>query len=256
MHIASQVLIVEYAKPAELGCFLPIRANDSRAGEILLSVRRHSTEMVLDRFESLVDDPPEPYHENGEEGHRDQRNAGEHWTITQHESQREHAAGDRRDQVHDGGSRRHPDRAQVVGEPRHDIAGAGAAEISRVEGLEMLKEIIPQVILDPATDAVEQLAHLVAQPAAEQGDGDHDARDGPDGLATRPATHVVDRQLDELWDHARHGGRADGKEESEDDLRSIPPQVWQEWPESPHTNVGPMRRRYPMNTKYNILAVL
>ena len=51
----------------------------------------------------------------------------------------------------------HANGAQIVRQPRHEVAGAHAREVRRVERLEVPKEIVAQIVFDPTAHAVEQL---------------------------------------------------------------------------------------------------
>ena len=93
----------------------------------------------------------------------------------------------------------HPDGQQVVGRAGHHIAGrVSVVEFGR-HPLQMSVELVPQVGLDAAAAAVEQLAHAVAGDAADQRDGEQQ----PDGALDRRGTpragpEGVDALLDEL----------------------------------------------------------
>ena len=72
-------------------------------------------------------------------------------------AERERAAGDRVGEVHDRRSDGHANGAQIVREPRHQIAGAHAGEVRWVERLEVSKEVVAKIVLDPPAHAVQQL---------------------------------------------------------------------------------------------------
>ena len=71
-------------------------------------------------------------------------------------------------EIHDRRPDGHAHGAQVVREPRHEVARAHAREVRGVERLEMDEEIVSQVVFDPAAHAVQQLAHPVAANTADE----------------------------------------------------------------------------------------
>ena len=70
---ARNVLAVELLEPADLGFFARKRANQPRAGVVLLRLRRNIGEACLDAFEAIVDLAPEVLHQDAGDGHGRQR---------------------------------------------------------------------------------------------------------------------------------------------------------------------------------------
>jgi hypothetical protein len=134
-HVESQVLVVEGAKPLYLGRFLPVGADDPRTGQVLLRVGGQRREMLLHRFEPVMNGFAHFDGENRQEERRQQRQQRKLDIDSQHEIQREQASENRIGQIHHGGADGHPDGAKVVCEPRHDVAGAGLCKIGGVERL-------------------------------------------------------------------------------------------------------------------------
>ena len=60
--------------------------------------------------------------------------------------------------------------------PRHEVARARPAEVARIERRQVLEQRLPQIVLDVAAEPVEDLAHPVAQRAADQRHADDSLR--------------------------------------------------------------------------------
>ena len=72
------------------------------------------------------------------------------------------------------------DGAEVVGQPRHDVAGSGATEVARVEPQEMREEVVAEVVFDSSTEAVDELTHAIAENPGNESKTDHGAGERPD----------------------------------------------------------------------------
>ena len=179
-HVLLEVARAERGEAADLGALLAVRAHDAHAGEVLLRERGERAELLLHRLEPAVDGRAELDRRDRQQHHRQQREQRESHVDAQHEHQRECAAEDRVRQVHDRRADGHADGAQVVGEPGHQVAGPHAAEVGTIEPREVYEERLPEVVLDVAAEAVQQLTHPVAERATDEGDGDDGGRDRPD----------------------------------------------------------------------------
>ena len=66
----------------------------------------------------------------------------------------------------------------------------------------MCEEIVAQIVLHPAADAVHQLAHAVSERAADDGGEHYESRDLPDGAHWRAGTDGVDSASQQPWNDA------------------------------------------------------
>ena len=233
-HVEREVLIVDRAEARHLGRFLPVSADDPCSGEILLRSRGERREMLLHRLEPIVDRLSHFDREHRQEERRQEGEQRELDVDAEHEVQREQAARDRIGEVHHGGADRHSNRAQVVGEARHDVASAGLCKVRRVQRLQMLEEVVAQVVLHPAADAVHQLAHPVSERAADDGGEDDDAAELPDVAHRRARADGVDCASQHPRDHAGDCRRRQDDQEARckgDPVRFV---VWRSDPEILH----------------------
>jgi hypothetical protein len=154
-----------------------------------------------------VDLPPDDERRRGEKDHGKQREPGEPRVDPQHEPEREQATEDRARQVHDGRARRLPHGADVVRQPRHEIADAIPAIESGVEIREPGEQVVPEIVLDPAAQAVQHLAHAIAHPAGNQSDPNDRPRELKDPTNGRLGLHPIYRCPHEPgWNTGECGG--------------------------------------------------
>ena len=91
--------------------------------------------MFLDRLETIVN---RLSHLDGEYRQEDRRNERQQRQLdvdAQHEVQREQAAEDCVREIHHCGAEGHPHGAQIIGEARHNVAGACMCKVRGVERL-------------------------------------------------------------------------------------------------------------------------
>ena len=174
-HVHSHVVHAHRPKALRFGVLLPVGAHDAHAGEIFLRAGGEFAKVLLHRLKAIVHGAAEFHHHERQRDHRQHRHGGKARTDAHHEHKSQHAAKDRVGEVHNGRAGGEAHGAEVVGEARHDLAGAGAAKPSGVEGGEMRKEIVAQVILNAAAEAVEQLPHEVAEHHRHEAQPDHGA---------------------------------------------------------------------------------
>ena len=235
MHVPLRYSCVEDVELALLLLLLCVGPDDTHAGEVLLDHRGEGGELLLDLLEAAVDDLAEAQHHRGEDDHGDHGVRGEPRTDVEHEGQREREAHQRVHRVHHRRPRRHAHGQRVVGGPAHEIARAHRAVERRVEAHQVTEEVVAQVRLDVATDAVQQLAHSVPGRSSQEGrqhdEGGqhHDAAPGHVGLA-----HAVDGELHEIG----AGDLEDVGHHHEDhpphESLHVGAEVWQDAPEFAH----------------------
>ena len=219
-------MLVERAEPLDLGGFLAISADDSRAGQIFLGVRRQRREMLLYGLEPVVNRLSHFYGEDRQENRRQERQERQLHVDPQHEVQREQAAEDGVGEVHHRRAEGHPHSAEVIGKARHDIAGAGLCKICRVERLQMCEEIVAQVVLHPAADAIHQLAHAVSECAADYR-GKHDEPGKfPDRGHRRSGADRIDRASQQPGDDAGDCRRREDYEQTDCKWNPVRFVVW------------------------------
>lgn len=132
--------------------------------------------MFLHGVEALVDCAAHPDSDDRQRNHRKEREAGERGIDAKHEHEREQPACNGIDEIHDRRSGNHPNCPEIIGQARHDVTGARARVVRRVERFEVREQVVPQVVLDTAAHTVHQMTHSVAhRPRDESG------RDDPRG---------------------------------------------------------------------------
>ena len=75
----------------------------------------------------------------------------------------------------------------------------------------MIEEVVAQVVLDPAAEAVHQLAHLVSHHAGDNCGSDNSGSDLPDLGLRGASSHCVDTMPEEPWNHTCDCRRPDHK---------------------------------------------
>ena len=137
--MTSHILLTGGAERRDLGRLLGIRFDHSLARERLLGVVGHRRELLLDLGEALLD-PRAGDDEHHDRRGRDQRRPdGQAGAQLEHQHQgdndeqagAEHGIGGRAEQL--------PHRREVVGGPRHEVAGAITLKEGRLECFEVSK---------------------------------------------------------------------------------------------------------------------
>ena len=118
------------------------------------------------------------------------------------------------------GPRHHPDRVQVVGGARHEVAGAMVMEIAEREPLELPEEIVPEVVFDATRGADDDPPHQKAAETADNGDGDQNPRVETEFRAGDVEGEVVDGVLQDPRRQELDGRRQDEKHRAG---RKLPP---------------------------------
>ncbi len=128
---------------------------------------------------------------HGKREHREQGEERELGLDGEHEAQREEPADCGVHQVHDRRTRRHAHGAQVVRQARHQLPGARAPVIRRVERQEVLQQVVAQVEFDAARERIQELPHAVAEEPSGERNAQHHRRHAP-RRAQRPSlVHAV-----------------------------------------------------------------
>jgi len=172
-HVGVQILLAQGVPAGHFGGFLPIGAHHANAGEVFLRARAETAELLLGAFETRVDETAEAQHEERQPDHGEQRRRGERGRNAQHHREGEQSAEYRVGEVHEGRTRRHAHRTQVVGESRHQITGTPARIPRGIEPCEAGEDVAAQVGFDAPAHAVERLPHGEPQHARDGGGDDH-----------------------------------------------------------------------------------
>jgi len=146
---------------------------DACHGQRLLHQRRHAGQLALAAADDLAAVAPEPQREDQEQRHDDQADEGE---LPFHD-ERGHRDRRRGDHVLDGRAGRVRDdvvdAADVVGDPRLQVAGSGTGEEAQRHPLQMLVHADAQVTHDALTDDAGQPRRCDAEHRVRRRGGDH-----------------------------------------------------------------------------------
>jgi len=168
-EVAAEVLLVEPAEGTGLRFLLAIGPHDPDAGQVLVYEVGELAELVLDLQRAAVDALPEGHHRDRESYQRQQREAGEKRADMQHGWNDQGRPDYCIYQIHEGRTGHHAHGKQVVRRAGHDVArGVPIVELRR-HPLKMVVERVPQIALDPAAGAVEDVAHEVPRHPADHG---------------------------------------------------------------------------------------
>jgi hypothetical protein len=184
----------------DLGVLLREGANQARAGEVLLGLGRDVGEHGLDAFEAAVDALPEGLHQNRGQRQRADGAKGQLGAQVDHEGQREYREEQAVCAVHDCRAQELPHRIQIVGRPRHDVAGPMGVVIVGRLAFEVGEEVVAEIELNLARGPNEDLARDVEEDGGARGDQDQ-AQAVVDNLCLSDAVlHVVEGVTDDGWD--------------------------------------------------------
>ena len=86
-------------------------------------------------------------------GKRQKSVEGQFRTDGQHERQRAGREYDRVRRIHDGGAQQHAHGIEIIGRPRHYVAGAHALVVRVRKAFKMVEEVVAQVELNVAGNA-------------------------------------------------------------------------------------------------------
>ncbi len=116
-----------------------------------------------------------------------------------------------------------PHGVQVVGGPRHQVAGPVRLEIGERQPLEMREEVVAHVVLDVPRRADENPAHQEAEDAADQADAEQGRAVQRQLRAGHPRGQVVDGVLQHPGRGQRDAGGSDDAGEPEEEVAPIGP---------------------------------
>ncbi len=181
-----------------------------------------------------MDDLAEGHHDQRQAQKRQEREQCEPGADGQHRGCNQESPRASIHHIHERGSGHHAHRQEVVGRAGHDVAGGIAVvELGR-HALQMAVQGVPQVRLDPAAAAVEELAHAVARHSAQQRHA-HQEGGGDLHLAERSAgPQRVDAVLQEPGAERGEEVRDDDEDEAERVGTAVRFEVGQQCPQFVH----------------------
>ena len=200
------------SKRGDLRFLLREGADEACAGEVLLGLRGDVGEHGLDALEARVNACAEVLHEHGREGQRHEREERQARAGADHVRQRRGGEDDGVGAVHDGRAEQLANGAEVVGRPRHDVAGAVLLEEAGRLRFEVREEVVAEVELDFARSSDDDLPLNVEERAGDGGDGDEFERGVGDRRGCQVVLHVVDGMADDDG-HKRLGRVVDDERE-------------------------------------------
>ena len=207
-EVAPHVLGVGVRESLEFRRLLPVGPHHAHAGEGLLDNGAQVGKLGLDRLEPAVDRRPEDADRDRHERERHQRNGRQARVQAEHEHERHHEHDDRVGRVHHRRPSHHAHRVQVVGRPRHQVAGAARVEIGGRERLQPREEVVAQVVLEVPRHADDDAAHQEAEAAPDERQREDEARVG----AQLRAGHALRQVVDGVLEHPGRRQRGDGRE--------------------------------------------
>ena len=207
-EVAPHVLRVGGGEALELGCLLPVGPHHPHAREGFLGDRAQVGQLCLDRLEAPVDGRTEYADRDRHERQRHQRDGGQARVQAEHEHQGRHEDDDRAGRVHHRRPRHHAHRVQVVGGPRHEVAGAVRVEIGGRERLQPREEVVAQVVFEVPRNADDDAPHQEAEHAPDERQAEDEAR----VRAEFRAGHALRQVVDGVFEHPRRGEGGDGRQ--------------------------------------------
>ena len=199
--VAPHVLVVGGREPPDLVLLTAVGAHDAHARQGFLGDGADGRELLLDGLEAFVDGFADHVDQNRERRQRDEGQQRETPVERQHQrddrDEREHGVR----QVHERGPDHHAHGVQVVGGPRHQVAGAIALEVAGLQALQRREEVVTQVELDVARHADDQAALKEAEHTTHGRQAE-----GEPGVEANPVGSDAGRQVvDGVLQHPRAG---------------------------------------------------
>src|SRR5208337_1322948 len=195
---AADVFLIGAFEGGDLGLLLHIGADDAGAGKVFLGAGRDVGEHGLDAFEAFVNAASEILDDDAGDGQRQKRKYGQLGADGQHEAQGAGGEDDGVGRVHDGRAEQHPDRVQVVGGARHNVARAIALVVGIGEAFEVREQIVAQVELDIARDADDHIARQKLEDSLGQRDGNDQQGVGEKFLPSDAGVKIVNGAAQDL----------------------------------------------------------
>ena len=211
-EVSPEVFVVEAAEVTLLGALLAVGPHHAHAGQVLLHIRAHRAEVLLDGAGAFMHHAAEHDHHDGQPEQREQRQQAERQADVRHLGYDERSAYRGVHEVHQGGARHHADGREVVRGACHEIAGGMAVEETGRMAQEVGEQVVPHLRLDAPTAAVERLAHAEPGDAAHDRDahehhrapGDHAERGAPADLVDAPLQEARARGGERVGDQHQH----------------------------------------------------
>ena len=169
---AANVFLVLVFEGRDLGLFLHIRADQARAGKILLRTGGDVGEHRLNAFEALVNAASEGLDDDADRGQRQERVKRQPRADGDHEGQRARGVDESVRRIHDRRAEQHANGVQVVGRARHNVAGAVTLVVGVAQVFQTREKIVAQVELDVARDADHDPAGKELEDSLGDGDGE------------------------------------------------------------------------------------
>ena len=176
LQAAADVFLVLGLEGFDFGFFLHVGANQACAGEILLRAGGDVGEHGLNALEALVNAAAEGLDDDADCGQRQEREQRQPGADGDHERQRAHRVDQRVGGIHDRWTEQHANGVQVVGRPRHNVAGAMALVVGVAQVFQAGEKIVAEIELDVARNANHHPAREELEDSFSDGDGEKHSR--------------------------------------------------------------------------------
>ena len=164
---------------------------------------------------------PKVLDDHGHERQRQQRHHRQAGIERGHQHDRHDEHQDRVRRVHDRWSDHHPDRVQIVGRTRHQIAGATGLVVPDRHQLQPCEERVADIEFDVTRRADQNLPHQVAEHSANAGDAQERRRVEGKLRTGDPGVQIIDRVLQDPWRQQLYGRGDDDAQQPDDELAAV-----------------------------------
>ena len=150
-------------------CFHHANARDA-----FLHARAEVRQLRLRFFGEIVNPLSKMPHAQGNSGQRDESQQGELPVDTKHQQDSKARHDDRVGRVHDSRPEEHSHVAEIVRDPRHQVAGFVLLIKRHRQRLEVFEQVIPHRILDVARDTDDETPHEKSENTLAHRESDDD----------------------------------------------------------------------------------
>src|SRR5215831_15449808 len=168
-------------------------------------------------------------HDNAEDREWQEGEECQLWADTEHKRQRSRREDNRVCGVHDARADEHAYGIQVVGDPRHDVAGAGLLVIPVRKSLEMREKVVAQIKLDFARNANQNPSREVLEDRLYGSDGQQVERILEQSMYSDLGVQVADGVTNHHGKENPHGVVAQHAQRTDAKSSAVLPEIWSQW---------------------------
>ena len=207
-------------EPADLGRALVVGPQHAQAGQVLLHPDADPGEVLLDGLELLVRAAAEVSYRQRDQRHGREDDQSEQPVRPSHDGEHRRDHNPDLGRVHQPRPQQGAHLGEVVGHPRHQVAGAVALVKRPIQRDQVGADVVAQVVLDIARDRDQNPAHRILRDSLAGGDAEHQQH-GIHGSLLLARGQLVHRPPDQQ----RHSGRQHAAKQQRGQASRVAPAI-------------------------------